>query len=80
LHAFADIEQQVTDKIRFFFELLEVEAIALPEYFPIDVPEIVATDILAMLGEFIRKSSIRAAMEARHITLDDSPSAQLQPI
>ena len=80
LHALAGIEQQIAEQIGFLFKLLQIESIAFAEHFPIDVAQIVARRVLAMLGKFVREAAVRAAMQAGHIAFDDSPGAQLQAV
>ena len=80
LHALARIEQQVQNEIGFDLELLEVEAVGLAEHLPIDVPQVVARRVLAMLGKLVRKALVRAAVQAGDVAFDDPPGAQLQAL
>ena len=79
-HALAGVQQQVADQVGLVLELLQIVFVGPAEDFPIEIAEIVAGGILAMLGELDRKAVERAAMDARHIALDDPPCAERQPL
>ena len=67
-------------QIGFLFKLLQVKAIAFAEHFPIDVTQIVARRVLAMLGKLVREAAIGAAVKAGDVAFDNSSSAQLQAL
>ena len=79
-HAFAGVQQQVADEVGFFLVLLEIVLVGLAENFPIDVAQIVALGILAMLGELDRETVVRTAMHAGDIAFDNQPGTQLKPL
>ena len=80
LHALAGIEQQITKQVGFLFKLLQIKPIAFAEHLPIDIAQIVARRVLAMLGKFVREAAVRAAVKAGDIAFDNFPSAQLQTL
>src|SRR5690606_6576880 len=78
-HRFARIDEQHRAQIRLFFIKLDVVAVGFGPNLPIDVPSLVACDVLAMLQELDTVAEIRAAMHARQKALDDLPGANLEP-
>ena len=50
-HAGRDIDQQAAPQVGVFFVLLDVEPILLGPHFPIDVAQVVARHVLAVLQE-----------------------------
>ena len=72
------VDQEPTNEISLLFVLLQVISFGPAEDFPIDVLDVVAGRILAVLGEFDCEAVMRTAMLARQITLDDKPGLQLQ--
>jgi hypothetical protein len=78
LHALAGIEQQITKQVGFLFKLFQIEPVTLTEHFPIDIAQIIARRVLAMLGKFVREAAVGAAVKAGHIAFDNFSSAQLQ--
>jgi hypothetical protein len=65
-------------KIGLFQILLEINLVGLGEDFPIDVADVVAGDVLPMLGEFDGDSLIRRAVHAGHEAFDDEAGAQVE--
>ena len=60
--------------------LLDVELVVAREQLPVQVPQIVARQILAMRGEFDRESDVRAAVQPVQKTLDDRARDQLEVV
>ena len=56
--------------VGFAFEALEVDALGAGEDVPVDMAEIVAFDVLAVFGEFLRKAESRGAVQAGHEAID----------
>ncbi len=50
-HRVAGIEQQVTGEVGFLFVLFDGVAVGAAVTFPVDVPDVVAGDVLAVLDE-----------------------------
>ena len=69
----------VAAHVRVFFELLDVVAILLGPDLPIDVAQIVADGIFAVLPEFDRLAEIGAAVQAGQKAFDDMPCPEVQP-
>ena len=69
----------MTGEVRFFLELLDEDAVAAAVDFPIDVPQVVAGSVLAVLGEFGGEAVIGAAMCSGDGSFDGAASAQRQP-
>ena len=65
--------------VRVFFELLDVQSVLPGPDLPVDVPQVVAGGVFAMLQEFDGLAEVGAAVHARQKTFDDVPSPQLQP-
>ena len=77
-HRLADVEQQPADEVRLLLVLLEVEAAGPAVDLPVDVLDVVAGDVLAVLGELDGEAVVRALVHARQVALDDQPRLQLQ--
>ncbi len=69
---------QVADQVRLVLVLLEIELVGAAEHLPVDVPQVVAGRVLAMLGKLDREPVVRAAMHARDVPFDDPRRPQLQ--
>jgi hypothetical protein len=52
-------------EVGFLLELLDVVPVAAREDLPVDRREVVAADVLPVLGEFHAEALVRAAMEPR---------------
>ncbi len=76
-HRSADVEQQVALDVRLFLILLDVVTVAARVDLPVERGEIVAVDVLAVLGELDAEALVRAAMKAREKSLHDRPRLQL---
>jgi hypothetical protein len=63
-HALTMIDHQITGQARFIFVLLEIILVAASIDFPIDLPQIVTRNVLAMLGEFDGMTAQGATMQA----------------
>ena len=77
-HALADIQHQLADQVRLVVVLLHVELVGAAEHFPVDVSQVVARRVLAVLGKLDREAVKGAAVQARHIAFHDVPSTQMQ--
>ena len=65
-------------EVRLLQVLLEIDLVGLAEDLPIDMADIIAGDIGAMLGELDADSLIGRAVHAGHQTFDDLPGAKVQ--
>ena len=72
-------KQQVADQVGLFLELLEVILVGAAEDLPVEIAEVVAGGVLAVLGELDREAVEGAAVNARDVSLDDRPRAERQP-
>src|SRR5689334_5693322 len=54
-HAFADVENQLANEVGLFLELLEIELVGSRVDLPIEIAEVVAGCVFAMLGELDRE-------------------------
>ncbi len=79
-HAFAGVQEQMADQVRLVLELLQIILVGPPKNFPIEIAEVVAGGILAVLGELDREAVKGAAVHARHVALDGRPGAQRQAL
>ena len=78
-HAVRDVDQQRAAQVRVFFELLDVQAVLPRPDLPVDVPQIVAGHVFAMLQELDRLAEVRTAVHPRKESFDDVPGPQFQP-
>ena len=78
-HAAGNIDQQRRAEVRVFFVLLDVIAILLGPDLPIDVPQIVAGGVLAVLAKLDRLAEKGTAVDARQKSLDHVARAHLEP-
>ena len=65
-------------EVGLLLELLDVVAIAARVDLPVDGREVVAGDVLAVLGELDAEALERAAMQAREEAFDDRPRLELE--
>jgi len=79
-HRLAGIDKQVAGEVRFFFVLLEVVAVGLADDLPVDVAQVVARDVLAVLGELDREAVKRAFVQTADVALDNRAGFQLQAL
>lgn len=77
-HQVGDVEHDPADEVRLFLVLLEVMASGSAKYLPVDVLDIVAGHMFAVLGEFDGEAVEGAFMLAREITFHDEASLQFQ--
>ena len=71
--------QQGADQVRLFFELLEVELVGAAENLPVEVPQVVAGCVLAVLGELDGEAVVGTAVYAGDVPFHDQPGTQLKP-
>ena len=64
-HRRADVEQEVAPEVGLFLELLDVVAIGARVDLPVDRRQVVARDVLPVLGELDAEALERAAVQAR---------------
>src|ERR1044071_391940 len=62
-HRSARINQQMYLRVRVTLIFFDVKAVCAREQFPVEVPEVVARHVLAMLCEVCRKPEMRRAMK-----------------
>ena len=77
-HGLAGVHQHPEGQVGFFLVLLEVEAAGAAVDLPVEVLEVVAGDVLAVLGELDGEAVIWALVHAGEIALDDEAGLQLQ--
>ena len=51
-----------------------------PNAFPVEITQIIAWGVFAVLGEFDGKPMERTAVRTRHVSFDDQGGAELQPL
>jgi hypothetical protein len=76
-HRGADVQQHVTLEVGFFFVLLDVVPIAPGVDLPVEGGQVVAGQILTVLGELDTEAFVGAAMKTGKKPLDDRPRLQL---
>ena len=69
-HAARRVDDEIGLKVRLFFIFLDVIAVGLAEGPPVDMADLVAGPVLAMLGELDREPLERALVQARHHPFD----------
>ena len=78
MHRRACVEHDRRRHIRRVAELFGVDAICPRDELPVDVLEIVARPIVAILAEFRAISVERAAVQPRHESIDDDARDELE--
>ena len=78
VHRRAGVDQQVTLRVRVGAILLDEVAIGAAEQTPIEIAQIVAGIVLAILGELGREARERRTMQTRHETFDDRAREQFE--
>src|ERR1019366_4607921 len=78
-HAAAGIDEKVGVEIGFLFVLLDVVAVGLAEDAPVNVANLVAGVILAMLGELDTEALVGTFMHAAQEAGDDVARNEAQP-
>ncbi len=79
MHRLTDIHHNLAAQICFCFKLLDVVFICFGPCFPIQVPDVISSDILSMLNEFDRVSKERAAMHTGDEAFDNVLGTYIQP-
>ena len=79
VHRLADVDDQGAAQVGLFLELLDVEAVGLGPDLPVEVADVVAGGVLAVLHELDRVAEERAAVHAGDEALDDVLGAQVEP-
>ena len=70
-HRGREVHHEVAGQVGLGLELLDVEPVGLGVDVPVDVADVVAGGVLAMLGELDRKALKRAGVQPRDEALDD---------
>ena len=70
-HRRREVHDEVARQVRLGLELLDVEAVGLGEDVPVDVGDVVAGGVLAVLGELDREPVIRAGVQPAQEPLDN---------
>ena len=78
VHRAAGVEHEAAAEVRIGLELLDEEPVGPPEGPPVEPPEVVAGDILAVLGELDARPPVRAGVPARDAPLHRLPREQRQ--
>ena len=78
-HALAGVQDEIADKIGLLLVLLQVILVGFSEDLPINLAQIIAGHVFAVLCELDRESVIRAFVDSRHVAFDNRLSAQLRP-
>ena len=73
------VHDQVAGDVRLGLELLDVVLVGLGVDVPVEVLEVVAGDVLAVLGELDREALERAGVQAGQEALDDELGPQVEP-
>src|SRR5207247_10997416 len=78
-HAPGNIDHERATEVGLFLVLLDVEPVLAGPDLPIDVPQVVAGDIFAMLQELDGLPEVRAAVHPRKKSFDDAEGPNFQP-
>ena len=78
-HRSRQVHHQVAGQVGLGLELLDVEAIGLGVDVPVDVRDVVARGVLAVLRELDREALERAGVQTRDEPLDDELGAEVEP-
>ena len=76
VHRTAGIEHEAAAEVGVGLEFLDVEAIGAPEGAPVEPPQIVAGNILSVLGEFDARPAMRTGMAPGDVSLHGPPRKQ----
>jgi hypothetical protein len=79
MHGLADIDHHATSEIRVLLKLFDEKTIGLGPHLPVQVPQIIAQNVLAMLQELDAMAEERTAVHAGNESFHHMPSAQVQP-
>src|SRR5262245_51795699 len=77
-HGPAGVERERADEVGFVLVELEVGPAAAGKGLPIEVPEVIALDILAVVGEFAGAAEPARPMPAREGAFDSLPRGETQ--
>lgn len=78
VHGAGGIDEEDEVEVGLLLVLLEVEAFGASEDLPVEVSEVVAGDIGAVLGELDGESEVWGAVHAAHDALDDHAGAEFE--
>ena len=79
VHRLADVDDQVAAQVGLGLVLLDVEAVGLGPDLPVEVADVVAGGVLAVLHELDGVAEERALVHAGDEALDDLPGPQVEP-
>ena len=79
-HRLAGIQEQIREQVGLLLVLLQVKLVGLGPDFPVDVADVVAGHVLAMLGELDGEAVVRAGMHPGDVALDHHARLQVQPL
>src|SRR3954454_7285899 len=77
-HRAADVQHQMAVEVRFLLEFLDVVAIASRVDLPVDGRDVVAGNVLAVLGKLDAETLEWAAVQAGEQPFDNRPRFQLE--
>ena len=80
LHALAGVHHHPRDEVRFLLVLLQVVAFGAAVDLPVDVPDVVAGGVLAVLGELDGEPVPRASVPPGEVALDHLPGVEFQAV
>ena len=69
-----------SEQVGLLLVLLEVELVGLGPDLPVDVADVVARHVLAVLGELDGEAVVRAGMHPGDVALDHHAGLQVQPL
>ena len=75
-HRARAVDDDVNAQVGLLLKLLDIVALRAPENFPVEVAQIVALDVLAVVGKLDARPLERAGMGARAESLDDVARAE----
>ena len=78
-HRAAHVEQDMSLEVRLLLILLDVEAIGAAEHLPVNILDVIAGHVLAVLGELDAEALERASVQSRDKPLDDRSRHQIHP-
>ena len=70
-HGLRAVEEDVRDVVGLLLELLDVIAVGAAEDLPVEVAEVVAGRVFAVLGELDGEAVVRGLVLAGHVALDE---------
>ena len=78
LHRLADVHDEPAIEVGFGLVLFEVEAAGAAVDFPIDVFDVVAGDVFAVLGELDAEAVVGTFVHAGEVALDEEPGLEFE--